>query len=110
MAEPARVLEDALTLTADDRARIAHELIHSLQPDDAETSAAWSKEIRRRVDEIEAGTAELEDWEVVRARLEAASRPGSEFASTARPVPRPRPRFAGTTSECQGSATTSVPS
>jgi hypothetical protein len=44
-----------------------------LEPEDAETSAAWSKEISRRVDE--AGTAELEDWETVRARLEAASRP-----------------------------------
>jgi hypothetical protein len=30
MADPARVLEDALTLPADDRARIARELIHSL--------------------------------------------------------------------------------
>jgi len=75
MADPARVLEDALTLTTDDRARIAHELIHSSEPEDAEAAAAWSKEIRRRVDEIEAGTAELEDWETVRARLEAASRP-----------------------------------
>ena len=75
MADPARVLEDALTLTTDDRARIAHELLHSLEPADADAAAAWSKEIRRRVDEIEAGTAELEDWETVRARLEAASRP-----------------------------------
>jgi putative addiction module component (TIGR02574 family) len=75
MADPARVLEDALTLTTDDRARIARELIHSLEPEDAEAAAAWSKEIRRRVDEIEAGTAGLEDWEVVRARLEDASRP-----------------------------------
>jgi len=46
-----------------------------LEPEDADAAAAWSKEIRRRVDEIEAGTAELEDWETVRARLEAASRP-----------------------------------
>jgi putative addiction module component (TIGR02574 family) len=75
MAEPARVLEDALTLTPDDRARIAHELIHSLEPEDAEAAAAWSREVRRRVDEIQAGTAELEDWQTVRARLEAASRP-----------------------------------
>ncbi|MET0794023.1 MAG: addiction module protein [Polyangiaceae bacterium] len=54
---------------------MAYELIHSLEPEDAEASAAWSKEIRRRVDEIEAGTAELQDWETVRARLDAASRP-----------------------------------
>ena len=75
MADPARVLEDALTLSTDDRARIAHELLHSLEPEDVDAAAAWSKEIRRRVDEIEAGTAELEDWEIVRARLEAANRP-----------------------------------
>ena len=75
MADPARVLEDALTLSTDDRARIAHELLHSLEPEDVDAAAAWSQEIRRRVDEIEAGTAELEDWEIVRARLEAASRP-----------------------------------
>ena len=29
----------------------------------------WRDEIRRRVDAIEAGTAELEDWESVRGRL-----------------------------------------
>ncbi len=74
MADAARVLEAALALTADDRAHIAHELIHSLEPEDAGAAAAWSTEIRGRVDEIEAGTAELEDWEAVRARLEAASR------------------------------------
>ena len=74
MADAARVLEQALALGADERARIAHELIQSLEPEDADAPAAWSEEIRRRVDEIEAGTAELEDWETVRARLEAAGR------------------------------------
>lgn len=74
MADPARVLEEALTLGADDRARLAHELIHSLEHEDADATAAWSDEIRKRVDEIEAGTAELEDWETVRARLEAIGR------------------------------------
>jgi putative addiction module component (TIGR02574 family) len=74
MADSARVLEEALALAASERARIAHELIQSLEPEDADAAAAWSDEIRRRVDEIEAGTAELEDWETVRARLEAAGR------------------------------------
>lgn len=74
MADAAHVLEEALTLSADERARLAHELIHSLEPDDPDASVAWSDEIRRRVDEIEAGTAELEDWDSVKARLEAASR------------------------------------
>ena len=73
MADPARILEDALALSVDERARIAHELLHSLERDDADAAAAWGDEIRARVDEIEAGTAELEDWKTVRVRLEAAS-------------------------------------
>jgi putative addiction module component (TIGR02574 family) len=63
-----------LALGADERARLAHELIHSLEPEDADASAAWAAEIRKRVDEIGAGTADLEDWETVRARLEAIGR------------------------------------
>ncbi len=74
MADAARILEEALTLSTDERARLAHELIHSLEPEDADAEAAWGEEIKRRVDEIEAGTAELEDWETVRARLESISR------------------------------------
>lgn len=74
MADAARVLEEALALAAGERARIAHELIQSLEPEDSDATAAWTDEIKRRVDEIEAGTAELDDWETVRARLEAAGR------------------------------------
>jgi putative addiction module component (TIGR02574 family) len=74
MADAARILGEALALTADERARIAHQLINSLEPEDAGANAAWSDEIRRRVDEIEAGTAELEDWETVRSRLESVGR------------------------------------
>jgi len=74
MADPARVLEEALTLATSERARIAHELIASLEPADGDATELWSEEIRRRVDEIEAGTAELEDWASVRARLETVSK------------------------------------
>ncbi|TMQ04420.1 MAG: addiction module component, family protein [Deltaproteobacteria bacterium] len=74
MADPVRVLEDALALAVDERARIAHELIRSLEPgDDEAADALWRDEICKRVDEIEAGSAELEDWKTVRLRLEAAS-------------------------------------
>jgi hypothetical protein len=38
-------------------------------------ASAWADEIRRRIDEIEAGTATLDDWAAVRARLEAAGGP-----------------------------------
>ena len=74
MADGARVLEDALTLPVEDRARVAHELLRSLEPDDGDVTAAWTDEIRRRVDEVEAGTAELDDLDTVRARLEATGR------------------------------------
>jgi hypothetical protein len=74
MADAARLLEEALTLSANDRARLAHELIHSLEPEDPDAAAAWSDEVRKRVDEIEAGAVALDDWATVKARLEAASR------------------------------------
>jgi len=74
MADAARVLQDALALDADERARIAHELISSLEPTEADAGKAWSEEVRRRIDEVEGGTAELLPWDVVRARLEAVSR------------------------------------
>jgi hypothetical protein len=70
----ARVLEEAMALEPADKARIAHELIWSLEQADPDAEALWRDEIRRRIDEIEAGTAELEDWAVVRERLRAASR------------------------------------
>lgn len=74
LAERHRAVLDEHVENVELRRRIAHELIHSLQPEDAGASAAWSDEIHRRIDEIEAGTAELDDWESVRARLESAGR------------------------------------
>jgi len=74
MADRARVLEDALTLPVEERAQVAHELLQSLEREDPDAAAAWTDEIRRRIDEVEAGTTELDDWETVKARLEAASR------------------------------------
>ncbi|WP_394829761.1 addiction module protein [Pendulispora albinea] len=51
------------------------ELIQSLEGAAADPDAPelWKREIARRVDDIEAGTAELEDWEEVRDRLRAAT-------------------------------------
>jgi putative addiction module component (TIGR02574 family) len=72
MADPARLLEEALSLDPEQRARIARRLIGSLEEPDADAEALWRQEIRRRIDAIEAGTAELEDWETVRGRVRAA--------------------------------------
>jgi hypothetical protein len=61
-----------------DRARVAHELRRSLETDDGDSdgdvAAARTDEIGRRIDEVEAGTAELHDLDTVRARLEATCR------------------------------------
>jgi putative addiction module component (TIGR02574 family) len=78
LADRARVLEDALTLPVADRARVAHELLRSLETEggdsEADVAAAWTDEIGRRIDEVEGGTAKLHDLDTVRARLEAAGR------------------------------------
>ena len=50
----------ARTLPPEDRARLAEELLESLEQDpDSEVDAAWDREIERRVAEVEAGTAKL---------------------------------------------------
>ena len=74
MSDPAKVLEDALDLEPNQRAQIARELIESLEDGDVDAEALWRAEISRRIDEIEAGTAELEDWDTVRKRLRSAVR------------------------------------
>jgi hypothetical protein len=74
VADRARVLEDALALPVADSARVAHELLRSLETEGGEVAAAWTEEIGRRIDEVEAGTAELQDLDTVRTRFEAAGR------------------------------------
>jgi putative addiction module component (TIGR02574 family) len=57
----------AKTLPAEDRARLAEEMLDSLQEEsDAEAGNSWDREIERRVAEIESG-AELISAEEVHA-------------------------------------------
>lgn len=64
------LLADALRLPPGERARIAHELLESLdEGEDPDVAGAWHAEIERRVQAVEEGTAVLEDWTSVRARL-----------------------------------------
>jgi putative addiction module component (TIGR02574 family) len=54
------LVQRARTLPPEDRARLAEELLASLHEDgDAEIEAAWDEEIRRRITEIDSGTAKL---------------------------------------------------
>jgi putative addiction module component (TIGR02574 family) len=64
------VLADALRLDTKARAELAAEIIASLDgPTDPDAATAWDKEIQRRVDALEAGTAKLESWESVKRRI-----------------------------------------
>ncbi len=58
----------AKALPAEDRARLAEELLESLQGEaDGEAEAAWVREIERRVSEIESGSVPLIPSEEVHA-------------------------------------------
>ena len=58
----------AKTLSPEDRARLAEELLDSLQEaSDADAEAAWEREIERRVAEIESGAVKLIPAEDVHA-------------------------------------------
>lgn len=72
MPSPEELLSEALDLPSRERARLARELLRSLDGDeDGDATEAWTEELRRRLQEVKDGTAELDDWEDVRARLAA---------------------------------------
>ncbi len=49
----------AKALPPQERARLAEELLASLDPHDTEVEVAWDEELRRRIDEVERGAVEL---------------------------------------------------
>lgn len=66
------VLMAALDLPARDRARLALELLRSLDDGgEPRTPVESTDELRRRLQESKDGRVELEDWNEVRARLAA---------------------------------------
>jgi putative addiction module component (TIGR02574 family) len=65
----------AKTLSAEDRARLAEELLESLDPEpESEVEAAWDREIERRVTEVESGTVKLISAEEVHAEARSLIR------------------------------------
>ena len=66
------ILGQALNLSSEDRAKLALAIISSLDgPPDKDVEKAWVDEIERRVKEVQNGTVEVLEWEVVRKRIEA---------------------------------------
>lgn len=59
-----QLLQTALGLSPNARAELAASLIQSLDSDaDADVDAAWSEEIKRRLDEIDSGQVQLIPWD-----------------------------------------------
>lgn len=71
MRNATKLLEEALQLAPEDRARIAAELLSSLDVKDDDVKAAWAAEIVRRSADAEANPDDEEDW---RAALEDVRR------------------------------------
>jgi putative addiction module component (TIGR02574 family) len=57
-----RLLEAALQLSPNERAKIAAELLSSLDAQDDDVKAAWAAEIMRRAADADADPDDEEDW------------------------------------------------
>jgi putative addiction module component (TIGR02574 family) len=67
-----KLRSEALRLSDAERARLAHDLVQSLDaPSDPDAAEAWEQEISRRLDAIDAGTAVLIDRDELSRRLKA---------------------------------------
>jgi len=78
MATTDDLLSDALQLPAKERARLAHELLLSLEESTGpDTDADWAEELKRRADEVISGKVQTRDarevLDEVRARLREPS-------------------------------------
>jgi putative addiction module component (TIGR02574 family) len=65
------LFSSALALPPSQRARLAHELLQSLdEGDEATAEHAWLTEMLRREREMDSDAQNLEDWSDIRARIE----------------------------------------
>ncbi|MED5601573.1 MAG: addiction module protein [Alloalcanivorax venustensis] len=70
--DPEALRDAALALSEVERAKLARDLIASLDgPADDDVAEAWDIELCRRINEVEAGKAQLLDAEDVLARIRA---------------------------------------
>ncbi|MEO8380416.1 MAG: addiction module protein [Acidobacteriota bacterium] len=71
MARPIRdLLTEVLELPLDERAKMAAELLESLEDVENEVEEAWATEISKRVAAARAGELASTDWRTVLARVE----------------------------------------
>ncbi len=68
--DAAEILKDALELPPEARAALIGPLVDSLDAEvDEGVEEAWREEIRRRLEQIDSGTAKLVLWDEARRRL-----------------------------------------
>jgi putative addiction module component (TIGR02574 family) len=65
------LLAKALQLSRPERARVAQELLASLEETDEAVAVAWAQELERRSRELDDGTVVGSPWEKVRDDLKA---------------------------------------
>lgn len=69
-ADEARILREAMDLSPAARAALAGHLLESLEGSpDPDAEAAWSVEIARRLQAIDAGDTQLQPWAEARRRI-----------------------------------------
>ena len=63
------LLAEALRLPRPERARVAEELLSSLEEADDEIAAAWAAELERRSRDVAQGRVQTLAWETVRTEV-----------------------------------------
>lgn len=64
------LLAEAMELPLDERAKMAADLLESLEEAEADVEEAWAREIERRVAAARAGELASTDWRTVLDRVE----------------------------------------
>src|SRR3954452_18176712 len=63
------LLAEALRLTRVDRARVAQELLSSLEESDEEVATAWATELERRSRDVAEGRVQTTSWDTARTEI-----------------------------------------
>lgn len=67
-----KIKKQALELSSQERAELAHMLIDSLNPEkEFESEEAWSEELKKRIDRYEQGESSAKPWIEVKKNAQA---------------------------------------
>lgn len=67
-----KIRKQALKLTSQERAELAHLLIDSLQPEkEFGSEEAWSEELKKRIDQFEQNMGSAKSWSEVKKNAQA---------------------------------------